>query len=247
MTTQIRGFFRRTVIGGTTGIAGYSAYRVNTDPLHLFWDLDHTILCSVSPLPKSDENRDESPFRFAPSLRYFDQIDDDFPFNPQIPTPNTRTYFRPGAQLTIWLCSFFATNHVYTAAQRTYTDNILQQLDPDRKLFKIVIHRDDYPQIVKQGKDLTIGTSRMERAILFDDRTSNFKPQNYQNGVGVLPFTPNRVEECLSGNWRAYFEELGEMSRLLSIAVLGLVHWSGDARKAVMNANNGYHRDEWGE
>mmetsp|Transcript_8637 Transcript_8637/g.18443 ORF Transcript_8637/g.18443 Transcript_8637/m.18443 type:complete len:245 (-) Transcript_8637:160-894(-) len=244
MTSQFLGYVRRTVIGGTTGIAGYSTYKVNTNPLHIFWDLDHTILCSISPLPESDEIKDQRAFGFAPTLRYFDQIDDDFPFDPQTPTPNTRTYFRPGARLTIWLCSFFATNHVYTAAQRTYTENILKQIDPDRKLFHIVIHRDDYPQIVKEGKDLKIGTSQMERAILFDDRTSNFKPQHYQNGVGVLPFTPTRVEQCLGGSWMAYFEELGEMGRLLSVAFLGSVHWSGDVRKVVMNANDGRHGDD---
>jgi hypothetical protein len=168
-----------------------------------------------------------------PTLQHFDQIDDDFPYDDASLAPNTRTYFRPGAKMALKLCSIFGIVHVYTAAQKTYTDNILHELDTDRRLFREVIHRDDFPDIVKSGKDLNVGTSNMQRAILFDDRASNFKPQNYENGVAVRPFSPERVRKCYDGSWGAYLEELKEMSRLVGIAFWSSVHLSGDVRKVV--------------
>ena len=37
-----------------------------------------------------------------PKLQYFDQIDDDFPYDIQTLSPNTRTYIRPGAMLALY-------------------------------------------------------------------------------------------------------------------------------------------------
>jgi hypothetical protein len=165
-----------------------------------------------------------------PSLEHFDQIDDDFPFNPTTLEPNTRTYFRPGARAALQICSYFGILHVYTAAQESYTNNILKQLDPDRRLFDKVIHRDDYPAIVKEGKDLTVGTDRMDRAILFDDKVSNFQPQQFENGIRVLPYTSERVD---GHSWTGYLIDIAEMARLVGISFWGSIHLSGDARKVV--------------
>lgn len=82
--------------------------------------------------------------------------------------------------------------HVYTAAQESYTNNILNKLD--RKLFTKVLHRDDYPAIVKEGKDLSVAIDRMDRAILFDDKVSNFKPQVSSHNL----FTVNQANISLS-------------------------------------------------
>lgn len=172
-----------------------------------------------------------------PLLESFDQIDDDFPFDDKTLEPNTRTYFRPGARIALQLCSLFSVMHVYTAAQESYTNNILKQLDPDRKLFTQVLHRDDYPAIVKRGKDLSVAIDRMDRAILFDDKISNFKPQQYQNGIGVAPYTSKQVETCLNSTdqerWEAYLLEMKEMARLVGISFWSSVHFSGDVRKVV--------------
>ena len=206
-------------------------------------DLDHTILCSVSPLPKeiieSQNNPKGSTFLpiSPPPLEHFDQIDDDFPYNSKTLEPNTRTYFRPGARLALHLCSYFGVLHVYTAAQESYTNNIMKQLDPNGKLFDKVLHRDEFPAIVKDGKDLSIATDRLDRAILFDDKVSNFRPQQYQNGIGVLPYTPDRVEKSMldddKDKWNAYLEEVTEMARLVGIAFWSSIHLSGDARNVV--------------
>jgi len=251
MASQIFTHARRIALGGTSGLAGFAAYKSQTDPVHLFWDLDHTLLCSITPIPTnfndqnvgSNHNNQTSKCPVSPSnlvsllpkppeLRHFDQIDDDFPYDAQTLSPNVRTYFRPGAQMALDLCSYFAIVHVYTAAQETYTTNILNELDPERKLFATrVIHRDDFPQIVREGKDLRVGTDNMQRAILFDDRLNNFQPQNYENGVAVHPFNSNRVVKCNS--WGPYFDEVREMSRLVGIGLLSSVHFSGDVRKVV--------------
>ncbi|KAL7447547.1 hypothetical protein ACHAWC_000001, partial [Mediolabrus comicus] len=124
---------------------GWAGYKSKTDPVHLFWDLDNTILCSVTPLPSFTTTTST---RIAPTLHHFDQIDDDFPYNKSTLEPNTRTYFRPGARTALYLCSKFAVCHVYTAAQESYTTNILNELDPTKELFKgFVLHRCDYPKI----------------------------------------------------------------------------------------------------
>ena len=302
-TPQVLRLARHVSIGGITTLTGWTGYKSKTDPVHLFWDLDHTILCSVTPLPSttttidgSDNNRQNngsshdkassSYLPTPPTLHHFDQIDDDFPYNKSTLEPNTRTYFRPGAQTALYLCSKFAVCHVYTAAQESYTTNILNELDPTRELFKgFVLHRCDYPKIVKEGKDLTVvmmsrsggvgdtnntddgdiredymnnnedeHAIRLERAILFDDKISNFIPQRYENGVSVIPFSLKRLNNCIGSNtnenddnsssssatigatvknWAAYLDEIKEMSRLVGISLWATVHFSGDVRKVV--------------
>jgi hypothetical protein len=317
MTTtpqQLLRLARRVSIGGITTLTGWAGYKSKTDPVHLFWDLDHTILCSVTPLPTTTTTSaaiDDSDIRekdsssndkassssllpslipTPPTLHHFDQIDDDFPYNKSTLEPNTRTYFRPGARTALYLCSKFAVCHVYTSAQESYTTNILNELDPTRELFKgFVLHRCDYPKIVKEGKDLTVvmmdrsngggggdtnninddtredymnnneddeHAIRLERAILFDDKISNFIPQRYENGVSVIPFSLKRLNSCIGNNtsdnddnnnisssastigatvknWTAYLDEIKEMSRLVGISLWATVHFSGDVRKVV--------------
>jgi hypothetical protein len=297
---QLLQLARRVSTIGITSLTSWIGYKANTDPIHIFWDLDHTILCSVTPLPpKNKDDSDEggpmssSSWLKPPRLDYFDQIDDDFPYNTQTLSPNTRTYIRPGAKVTLWLCSKLGICHVYTAAQESYTMNILREIDPNNEIFKgFVLHRSDYPRIVQEGKDLTVvmmggnnhstdvnnaaadratstadndddhdGTTtkktldgstnmngngiRLERAILFDDKVSNFLPQKYENGVGVVPFNVQRLNKCIISsssssnennvinNWIAYLEEVKEMLRLVGISVWGTVHLSGDVRKVV--------------
>ena len=215
-------------------------------------DLDHTILCSISPIPtdiipKDNEQTSKCPVApsnllsllpSAPKLQFFHQIDDDFPYNKETLDPNTITYIRPGAQMALKLCNKFGVIHVYTAAQGSYTNNILNVLDPNRTLFTEVLHRCDYPQILDVGKDLEIATKDIHRAILFDDRISNFKPQNYQNGVVVVPFNANKVAKCNEGSWVAYLQEVKEMTRLVGIAFWSHVHYSGDVRNVVGQKEN---------
>lgn len=151
---------RRLLLGTTGGVSAFAAYKAKTDPPHIVWDLDNTLLCSVVTLlppvgstttyTATDATASSSFF----SYDYFEQIDDDFPFNDR--TPNTRTFWRPGVKILLQVCGTFAVQHVYTTAQGTYTDNILAQLDPKRTIFHTVIHRDIAPASVKDGKDLTL-------------------------------------------------------------------------------------------
>jgi NLI interacting factor-like phosphatase len=207
-TSRISALARRLVLGSTGGLSAYGTYKAKYDPLHLVWDLDNTILCSISPIPTCNDDNEKT-------FDSFDQIDDDFPFE-NATTPNTRTYWRPGARTALSLCSHFAVQHVYTTAQETYTSNVLDELDPNRTFFHTVIHRDWAPASVRHGKDLslieksvllqtaaaaTVGqetsssattstssTSLMNRIVLLDDRVHNFAPQNGQNGIHVFPF-----------------------------------------------------------
>merc|ERR1711988_427320 len=94
--------------------------------------------------------------------------------------------------------SNFVVNHVYTAAQGSYTNNVMQRLDPDDELFRTVTHRDIVPHHNFHGtttagfvgKDLGVVPGLLEadrlprRAILIDDRVYNFDPQP-DNGVHV--------------------------------------------------------------
>jgi len=124
--------------------------------------------------------------------------------------------------------------HVYTAAQESYTNNILNFLDPKRNLFKEIIHRCDYPKIVTDGKDLSVVNGGVHhRSILFDDKQSNFIPQKYENGVLVKPFNIECVANCRVGSWTAYIKEVKEMSRLICIALYSSLHISGDVRTVV--------------
>mmetsp|Transcript_13975 Transcript_13975/g.29493 ORF Transcript_13975/g.29493 Transcript_13975/m.29493 type:complete len:253 (-) Transcript_13975:171-929(-) len=204
---------RRTVAAGAAlaGGAALVMWRRRINPLHVVWDLDSTIICSICPFEKAQLltlNKHSS--------CYFDHTDDDFDYVPG--EPNTRTCWRPAARGVIRLLSYFATQHIYTAAQRTYTETVLNELDPNRTLFASVIHRDTQHFNGRQrsplrGKDLTFlfgdDESSLRRVVFFDDRLYNFEPQP-SNGVHVRPYNEDVVE----------FGGDVEMARVLAIAVL---------------------------
>jgi hypothetical protein len=195
------------ISGGS--VSGYAVWRSKYDPLHVVWDLDATLLCSVSPIPAAEPHR-----------RWFDQIDDDFPYEPGV--ANTRTFWRPGALAATRVIGWFAEQHVFTAAQASYTKNIMDALEPDaRARFATVLHRDAAPECVRAGKDLTrvVGADGLRRAILVDDRARNFAPQAYENGVLT------RAYDALAADATA---ERVECARLVGVAFLAFL--SFDAR-----------------
>lgn len=203
---------RKFLLPTSGGITAYATYKAKYDPPHLVWDLDATILCSVTPITRATNYH---------SFESFDQIDDDFPFESNV--PNTRTYWRPGARAALQLFRYFAVQHVFTAAQETYTEHILDEMD--RSLFHTIIHRDQIKQ--PNGKDLqhivhSFGSNNstefpceLHRCILFDDRTKNFSPQRGQNGVHVVPFEVT--------NSSGSVEEYKEIARWFWISSLALL------------------------
>mmetsp|Transcript_5913 Transcript_5913/g.16642 ORF Transcript_5913/g.16642 Transcript_5913/m.16642 type:complete len:231 (-) Transcript_5913:330-1022(-) len=215
---HVRSTVRRLLI--PTAAVAYPAYKAKYDPPELVWDLDNTILCSICPHPDKRNDKEENddngiigPFPNDTS-RYFDQIDDDFPFEDNV--PNTRTYWRPGAKIALQFCSMFSIQHVFTTAQKTYTDNILLELDPKGELFHNIIHRDIRPESVKKGKDLSKITDRLDRTILFDDKLKNFRPQKGKNGVQARLYDETSVRGSDA-------REMMEMARLVGISVLALL------------------------
>lgn len=211
MTTAAKKILWSTA-GSLTSTTAYVCFQAKYDPPHLIWDLDNTLLCSVTPLDTAPRKGYEAPGSF------FDQVDDDFPFEGN-GAPNTRTYWRPGARGALQFFRLFTVQHVFTAAQATYTENILQQMD--RSLFSTIIHRDLVPQ--RNGKDLqeTIkacqgsANIRLGRCVLWDDRTKNFRPQNGENGLHVVPFEV--------GTGGAAWREYQEIARWVGVAVLALL------------------------
>jgi TFIIF-interacting CTD phosphatase-like protein len=178
-------------------LAGYVWYQRTFRPLHVVWDLDETLLHSISPLQKA-----EAATLALPAERFFDHIDDDFDFEPGV--PNTRTVLRPGMDAALGAIGLFAVQHVYTAAQGSYTEHILDVIDGQRTIFTSVIHRDLVPHhdatpSAPRGKDLTklidpAGQPLdLSRTILFDNRDYNFEPQPH-NGVHVRDYTAVDVE-----------------------------------------------------
>ena len=100
----------KVVLGGGIGLLTcHALYKSKTDPVHIFWDLDHTILCSIYPITELDNddtvteqtNNKQSISKcpvspsnllpYSPKLEHFDQIDDDFDI-PDDGSPNTRTF-----------------------------------------------------------------------------------------------------------------------------------------------------------
>ncbi len=175
------------------------AYQAARDPLHVVWDLDSTLISSQL-LPDAE--------RFA-SRDYFDQFDD-FPPAAAGGPHNTRTFHRPWAALALGALDVFAVQHVFTAAQASYTANVLAELDPARARFRRVLTRDDAWAGGEnpRAKDLThlVREDELRRVVFFDDRLRNFAPQP-RNGVLVKPFEdPSRPD--------------AEMLRLLAICAL---------------------------
>jgi hypothetical protein len=143
---------------------------------------------------------------------FFDQTDDDFPYKEGV--PNTRTFWRPGFRLALQFCRLFSHQHVYATAQGSYTENVMKVLDPNRQLFKKVIHRDRFPKSVRKGKDMSFVTDRMDRVVLFDDRPKNFKPQEGNNGIHIGKFTQVGKDNST---------ELMEAGRMVGISLLALL------------------------
>lgn len=192
-------------LGAAAGLA--IAYRAITNPIHVVWDLDAVLISSQTPF-------EEAVTKFPPS-RFpdsFDQVDDDFPFEGK---PNTRTFWRPGAKLLVTLLRPFAVQYVFTSAQGSYCQNVVNQLDPNGNIFLKVVHRDMFPpsQLGKTGKNIAplfgldsgklIGEAA-RRAILLDDQPRYHKSQP-QNGLLVHPFTDVRdgdnFDETIRMGW----------------------------------------------
>ena len=222
----------------STIFLGYGTYKAKYDPLHIVWDLDHTIICSITPVEEAIKCTEG-----LGDLDYIDHIDDDFDFEDGI--PNTRTFFRPGSRTLIQFLGFFAFNHVYTAAQGTYTKNIMDKLDPKRTLYHTITHRDIVPhhdyhhesETKFIGKDLTVvpgllQTGRLHhRAILFDDRVYNFDPQP-ENGVHVKGY------HDITGypfDW--------EVCRMA--VILFLAHFSNDVRTVLPLFRSPIHNSKY--
>ena len=218
----------------TSGISGYGVYKAKFDPPHIVWDLDETLLYSVCPLPGRSADDDDYKYPKDPS-RSFDHIDDDFPFEPGV--PNTRTFWRPGAKLALRICRLFCHQSVFTAAQASYTANIMNQLgDQASTLFDNVIHRDMVS--VRGGKDLShISKARMDRLLLFDDRVKNFAPQNGSNGIHVLAYNDKRLQDDNT------VEEFREVTRWIGIAFLALL--VPDVRQIVPYFHSSDHKERY--
>lgn len=178
-------------------------YQKHFNPLHIIWDLDATILASHLLGSKADDfDTNEFP-------DYFDQVDDDFPYE-NWDTPNTRTWFRPFAKTVLKILSFFTKQHVFTSAQESYTNNILNHLNKcNLNVFDKVLHRDLYKKgyLRKHGKNICeiIGYNDenggdhdhdhddgkenplIKRTLLFDDQKRYLKPWP-NNGILVKPY-----------------------------------------------------------
>jgi hypothetical protein len=89
----LRGATWLLLTGGAVGGA-HALLMAKLRPLHLVWDLDNTLLLSITPLDKGVAATET-----LPAERWFDQIDDDFPYTGS--EPNTRTTFRPGARAAL--------------------------------------------------------------------------------------------------------------------------------------------------
>ena len=109
----------------------------------------------------------------------------------------------------------------------------MAELDPSGDLFDVVMHRDMSPASVQKGKDLSLITDRLDRAILFDDRVKNFVPQDGKNGVQVKLFD----EDSVKGS---DIKEMREVARLVGITVLALL--SPDVRDVVRYVRSEEHK-----
>ena len=200
------------------------------NPLHIIWDLDYTILASHS-LPKCN---DKYSIKIYPD--YFDQIDDDYPFQDNI--PNTRTWFRQYAKLVINILSYMCYQHIFTSAQETYTCNILKALKEQtgNEYFKIIKHRDLYPPLfLRNGKSifeiingLTNNKNKRlllaKRTLLFDDQIRYLRLYPY-NGILVKPY-----KDVLT-TYQDY-----EMIKIFILIII--CHMFSDVRLVVKNLRN---------
>ena len=235
-------------------------YQAIFNPLHIVLDLDHTVLCSITPL-------DDGIARTGRRTDYFDQIDDDFPFVSG--TPNTRTFWRPGARAFVRLCRAFGQKlYIFTAAQGTYTHNILDHWES--RLFVNIIHRDlvphfDHDRQSAPGKDLTRlfettsttnntkdsqdNTTNLPdssslswpalRTILLDDRVTNFIPQP-RNGLHVHPY---KIHKHTASTSHCTTIILPDWEILRWARILTLCLAASDARAVLQYFQSPDHRD----
>jgi hypothetical protein len=179
-----------TLVLGAASVSAFAiGYQVFFNPLHIVWDLDAVLISSQHPLTKAREEFPDTDF-----TDFFDQVDDDFPFTPG--TPNTRTYWRPGAKWLVWALRPFTIQYVFTSAQGSYCSNVVDDIDPDRSIFKRIFHRDQFPDrhLQKNGKDilaLVESEQLLKRSILFDDQLRYHKARPC-NGVLVDPYVDVR-------------------------------------------------------
>ena len=94
------------------------------------------------------------------------------------------------------ILSYFTIQHIFTSAQKTYTDNITNELKQSTgyNYFKIIKHRDLYKKghLRKNGKNILeiIGYDNkylLKRTLLFDDQPRYLKA-NPLNGILVKSY-----------------------------------------------------------
>jgi hypothetical protein len=219
---------KRALNSVTGGVAAYGVYKAKYDPPHIVWDLDETLLHSACPIEQalSTEAYPSDPDR------YFDQIDDDFPYEKGV--ANTRTYWRPGAHQALQFCRLLSHQHVFTTAQGSYTENIMRELDPNRTIFDEVVHRGMFPESVKNGKELSLITDKIDRAVLFDDKLKNFRPQNGTNGVLTPKYTNVGQNDS---------REMQEVARMVGISLLALL--ASNVRDVVKILRSKEHKERF--
>lgn len=99
----------------TGGISAYGVYKANYDPPHLVWDLDETLLHSVCPI----EQALTSEVHPSDSNRFFDQIDDDFPFKKGTPNTGDQVPDKPSGSADLSVISM-SSQQPRVLTQKTY-------------------------------------------------------------------------------------------------------------------------------
>lgn len=206
------------------------AWKSQTDPIAVVWDLDGTLISShftpeaarhLNVVSRVDSLRPE----FVRASDSFVHYDDDFA-RPPGATTNTRTFVRPFVRQTLSaLSGFTAAQYVCTRAQESYCAHVMRELDPHARLFTSVEGGG-----ASEDSDLTrfLDERALRRTVFLDDHVPNFAKQP-RNGVRVRSFDDPAREQ-------------GVTEALRVVAICALCTLAKDVRPVLAIFQNAEHR-----
>ena len=181
------------VFGSIGGTLSYGIFREHKKIL--VFDIDNTLIHAKK--VKSVNKLNMKPYP-KPDFNIYDDDDDDNEGNMIFVNTSNKTdivnyeivgidkcsiipiynvWIRPHYNIVIPLLSKFADLHIFTSASKEYADDILQNIDPQKKYFNQILYDDSWD--IYQAKNLDLIAGNHTDKILIDDRNFNdYKKDN---------------------------------------------------------------------
>jgi RNA polymerase II subunit A-like phosphatase len=163
---------KKIIFGGVVGTLSYGIFREHKRIL--VFDIDNTLIHAKKVKRVNSLNMES--YRKPDFNIYDDDEQDKILYN---------VWIRPQYNIIIPLLSKFAELHIFTSASKEYADDILQNIDPNKKYFNQILYDESWNKFESKNLNLIQGDNQSK--ILIDDRKFN----NYEKDITLFYHIPS--------------------------------------------------------